>query len=61
MAGDYRVYDAKGKSLSGKDTVDSETARKLYMQERERTRGQGPGSRPSIVRQRQEKNLESRD
>lgn len=60
MAGEYRVYDGKGKSLTGKDTVDRQTAQRIYMEHREKTRGR-TGEKPTMVRHGQDKNLASRE
>jgi hypothetical protein len=54
MADAYKVYDHKGKSLTGRDAVDRETAERIYSAERERTRGR-PGEKPTLVRVGQEK------
>lgn len=52
MAGDYRVYDHKGKSLTGKDTVDRQTATRLFS---EAKRKAGRGEAPTMIRKGQEK------
>lgn len=46
MAGEYRVYDHTGKSLTGKDKVDRETARRVFMEEKQRRRGE---QRPPVM------------
>lgn len=58
MAGEYRVYDAAGKSLTGKDKVDRETARRVFMEEKRRTAGQK--TPPTMIRQGQQRDLASR-
>lgn len=59
MAGDYRVYDHKGKSLTGKDSVDRQTATRLFNEEKRKQAGRR-GSTPTIVRKGQEKEPSSR-
>lgn len=60
MAGDYRVYDHKGKSLTGKDGVDRQTAQRVYEQQRGKTRDR-TGEKPTMVRKGQDKDLASRE
>lgn len=59
MASDYRVYDHAGKSLTGKDKVDRETARRVY--EEEKAKRRGSKQPPTLLREGQEKPLASRE
>lgn len=51
-AGDYKVYDHRGKLLTGKTAVDRETAVKVL---RDAGENAGPGQAPVLVRKSQEK------
>ena len=52
MAGDYRVYDHNGKSLTGKDSVDREAATRAFNEAKLKA---GRGETPVLVRKGQEK------